>query len=229
MRPEEEYVLSTLVDQFGGEYIDGEDPPDGYIINGEMRISVEVSMLVEKLTDENGKPYPRLKDDEPAKKLASKIELDIKDSIPDGKHVLLIISAPVTNIRKTQSSVSAAIKDMINIGNNKLEKLFFGNNISITILSEWPTGESKVGVAISNKYSSSNIVENVKKMLTERIETKNKKRVVRPTTTEYWLALYNDYWVANAETYQLAYQSDSIEHGFDKVLIVDGNRQVFVL
>ncbi|MDH3354349.1 MAG: hypothetical protein OEL79_03940 [Chromatiales bacterium] len=229
MRPSEEYVLSTLVDQFGGRYIEGEDPPDGYILNGDKRIAVEVSTLVENIQGENGKQYSRMNDDAPAQNLAKKIESDIENNIPEGMHVFLTICAPIKKIKKTQTLVGNEIITMIQTGVFKLEREFFGNDISINIFTGWGDYTPKVGLAISNRYSSDNLGKNTKIMLSERIEIKNKKRNVQPNNSEYWLALFNDYWIANEESYQLAYKNLNIEHNFDKILIVNGNRQAYVL
>lgn len=43
---------------------------------------------------------------------------------------------------------------------------------------------------------------------------------------EYWLALYNDYWIADGESYSEAYQQIDVEHEFDKVLVINGYGEV---
>ncbi len=229
MRPSEEYVLNTLITEFGGQYTEGEDPPDGYITIGDKRIAVEVSMLVEQLQNENGESYSRMKDDAPAHNLASNIELDINAKIPHDMHVFLVIGAPIKQIRKTQAKVAETISHMIQNNIFKLDQKFLDNDISISIFTGWGSYTPKIGYAISNRYSSANIGENTEMMLRERIQTKNKKRNVKPDIDEYWLALFNDYWVADEESYQIAYRNLDIEHNFDKIIIINGHRQANVL
>jgi len=229
MRPNERYVLRALIKEFGGQCIEGEDPPDAYILNGNKRIAVEVSALVEQLQDENGKLYSRLNDDAPAKNLAEKIESDIGENIPYGTHIFLVLKTPIRQIRKTQALIGDEIIKMIKTGDLQKENKFLDNDISISVFTGWGDYTPKIGCAISTRYSSSNIYENTKRMLGERIETKNKKRNIKPDNTEYWLALFNHYWIADEESYQLAYRSLGVEHDFDKILIVNGYQQVYVL
>jgi len=170
-----------------------------------------------------------MKDDAPANNLANNIELDIKAMIPHDMHVFLVIGTPVKQIRKTQAKVAAAITHMIQNNIFELDRKFLDNDISISIFTGWGSYTPKIGYAISNRYSSANIGKNTENMLRERIQTKNKKRNVKPDTDEYWLALFNDYWVADEESYQLAYRNLDIEHNFDKIIIINGHRQANVL
>ena len=103
MSPNEECVLGILATRFGGEFKESKrDPPDGYIITpAGKKLAVEVSRLVEETIGEDGAPYPRLKDDVPVEQLANEIEVSIGNSIPDGVHVLLTMSAPINNFQKT--------------------------------------------------------------------------------------------------------------------------------
>jgi len=66
-------------------------------------------------------------------------------------------------------------------------------------------------------------------LLKDRITTKAKKCERKLGMDEYWLALFNHYWVADEESYHLAYGSINIEHDFDKIFIVDGNQELFLL
>jgi hypothetical protein len=44
-----------------------------------------------------------------------------------------------------------------------------------------------------------------------------------------WLALLRDYWLAEPDTYQMAMENIKIEHPFDKVCLVLGDRRVLTL
>jgi len=58
---------------------------------------------------------------------------------------------------------------------------------------------------IANRYSNANPLNNAIRLLNVRITSKSKKYKAKSYKGEYWLALYNDYWVADIETYKRAF------------------------
>ena len=79
-----------------------------------------------------------------------------------------------------------------------------------------------------NQNSSPHILANVLYILRDRIIDKVRKCqniVHRPL----WLALFNDYWLAEPDTYELAVNELSIAHPFDKICLVLGNKEVHTL
>ena len=99
------------------------------------------------------------------------------------------------------------------------------NLISISIYPiARPSGKKVVG-AISNRYSDANIGKNTAYLLNDRISSKAKKCSTLSDISEYWLALYNHYWVADYQSYKSSYDRLKINHPFNKVLIVDGYGQ----
>ncbi|MES9912828.1 MAG: hypothetical protein ABW126_10585 [Candidatus Sedimenticola sp. 4PFRAG1] len=60
MSPNEEYVLEVLKNEYGGHYIEGEDPPDAYLFLDGNRIAVEVTRLVEQVRNDSGEVVSRM-------------------------------------------------------------------------------------------------------------------------------------------------------------------------
>ena len=222
MTPNEIYVLETLAASVRGTVTEGENPPDGYITVDRKRIAIEVSRLVEHVSSENGETQSRLSTDVPAQTMAGEIEAEIAESIPEGTHIFLIIGSPVNNIRKTRQELQRAIVKMIESDENTKDIELCRNNVSINIYRGWPANESKISSAIANRYSSSNITQNVEAILADRIATKTLRQNRQSKPDEYWLALFNDYWIADAESYRVAYDKLQIPHDFDQIVIVDG-------
>ena len=95
------------------------------------------------------------------------------------------------------------------------------------ILGDKPSGKKVVGV-VPNQNSSPDILANVLYILSERISDKVMKCqdiVHRPL----WLALFNDYWLAELDTYELAMKKLSVTHPFDKICLVQGSKEVHTL
>jgi len=113
MTPNEEYVLEALQKKFGGTIMDGEDPPDAYLCIEEKRIAVEVTRLIEQVTDDNGAKISRLAHDGPAIDFLDDVDREMQNTVPDGKYVFIVIGAPIKNIRLTRKKIIAEISEKI--------------------------------------------------------------------------------------------------------------------
>ncbi len=222
MSPNEMYVLDTLATSICGTVTEGENPPDGYITVDRKLIAVEVSRLVEHVSIGNGQTQSRLSTDAPSQLIAGEIEAEIAGRIPEGTRVFLTIGSPLNNVRKTRRELQQAIVDMIESDEKSKDVEFSENRISINIHRGWPARETKISSRIATRYSSSNISQNVEAILTDRIKTKSLRQNRQSKPDEYWLALFNDYWVADAKSYRSAYNKLQIPHNFDRIVIVDG-------
>lgn len=113
----------------------------------------------------------------------------------------------------------APVREVFKTNGNKAEiQSFLGNR---------PSGKKVIGV-VPNQNSSPNILGNVLYILSERINDKvNKCKNI--THRPLWLALYNDYWLAEPDTYELAMKKLSIKHQFDKICLVLESKEVHTL
>ena len=229
MRPNEEFVLNALVSKIGGTFTDGEDPPDAYLKFESKCVAVEVTALVQQLVDEDGSKRSRIKDDAPAANLANILNEEIGNQIPNGKYIFLVLPAPINNIRKTKKKLTELILNMIreNLDSNEID--IFANKISINVYNRPGKSQKKIAAAITNRFSSANISLNAQLLLVDRISTKNEKVKLNDKIKEYWLALYNDYWIADMQTYKNAYLTMKIKHSFSRIYIINGGGEVFQL
>jgi len=217
LRPDEEYVLKVLAKEFGGEYEPGEDPPDGYLMLPNRRVAVEVSRLIENVTNQASETYPRLKDDASSEKMVSELDAYFSGKFPEGLSVFLMLNVPLKNIRKTKQHLIGELEKFAHSSGEDYETTICGNHISISRLK---SQKCSVGAGYANRFSSSNITENVSSILENRISAKNRKMRQGCAADEYWLALLNHYWVARADSYRVAYQSLELRHEFDKVFVI---------
>ena len=63
----------------------------------------------------------------------------------------------------------------------------------------------------------------------ERIATKTKKCSAFASKGPVWLALRNDYFLADVETYRQAFAQIQHPHVFEKILLISGNGSVATL
>ncbi|ALO34955.1 hypothetical protein CMT41_09680 [Colwellia sp. MT41] len=228
MKPDEEYVLATLASKFGGKYIDGEDPPDGYLLLNNRRIAVEVTKLVEHI-NENGKRRSRLADDVPISNIVAQLNEEIGKLIPKNRWIHLVIPSPIKRINDFKKELTGIIINMIAIKKYDAVIDILGYVVSINLYKCQHPPKIKVVPAIATKFASTNIQENILFLLENRINIKNKKCNANGDIDEYWLALFNTYCMADIDSYRAAYDSLKLEHNFSKIYLIDGYRHVYKL
>lgn len=229
LREDEKFVIEALCASYGGTWRIGEDPPDTYMSLAENEIAVEISILTQHVVSKSGKPVPSLSQDTGVLRLCYEINEELKNDIPSGVYFLLTISSPLNKIRQTKAELTNEIRKFAqkkapNVHAIEINK----NRMKIRlILGERPSGKKVIGV-VPNKNSSPDILANVLYILSERINDKAMKCqdiMHRPL----WLALFNDYWLAELDTYDLAMKKLSVTHPFDRICLVQGSKEVFTL
>jgi len=230
MREDEIFVLKSIARQYSATWRPGENPPDGYITYGARDVAVEVSTLTQYITDNQG-TRPRNSDDISALRLADELDLALGSSMPDDRRVILILNSPIVAFRKTKIDLEEKILAFVskNADSHRSEEKLSvrGNDLEIILTtSEVRNGKSVIGF-VKNRASSSDIMSNAIYMLETRIEDKARK--CSSLAEPVWLALRNDYWLADVGTYRDALNHISISHRFEKILLVSNNGSVDVL
>lgn len=231
LRKDEKFVIESLCTTYGGSWRIGEDPPDVYLSlsEPENEVAVEISILTQHVVDKFGRTVPRLSQDTGVLRLCDELNEELQNDIPFDVYVVLIISSPLNKIRQTKIALINEIKSIVQkkaphkqpseINQNKIEiKLIHGNR---------PSGKKIVGI-VPNQNSNPDILANILYMLSERINNK----VIKCTNIVHrplWLALFNDYWLAELNMFQLSMQKLSITHPFDKIFLILDNKEVHIL
>ncbi len=230
MRTEEEFVLGSVAKLYSGEWKPGENPPDGDLTVAGRTIAVEVSTLTQHITDDKG-TRPRLSDDTAAIRLANELDAELRGGIPINKLVILVLRAPINEYRKTKVLLRNEINSLLSVtqASNRAERKVSirGNEVEI-YLDEAEGGETKkIVAAVMNRSSSPDILKNVLYMLEDRISVKARK--CANVRGPIWLALQNDYFLTDVDTYRYGLQFISVEHPFEKILLVSGDASVATL
>jgi hypothetical protein len=110
-----------------------------------------------------------------------------------------------------------------------VEEDVLGNRIDINLSSCSGPENRKVCAAVINRKSDPHITSNARMILEERIATKTKKCDSLAFKGPVWLALFNDYFLADDETYKQAVGQMSRSHIFDKIYLISENGSVATL
>jgi hypothetical protein len=232
IRPDEQFCIEAVVASVGGQWSEGEDPPDAYLNMGNKRIALEISILTQYVMDQNAGCKPRLSEDTTAIRLCNELNHDLKNDIPKNRTVLLILSAPINSARKLKPKLSAEIMALVGSAASydvTVTREIMGNKITIhLILDGRPSGKKIVGV-VQNEKSSADILANATSILADRIDVKTQKCKSLQSGDPLWLVLFNDYWLADIDTYRQAMSKLSFDHPFEKILIISGDKSVEIL
>ena len=168
MRADEKFVLNSVSRFYGGDWDAGEDPPDAYLTVTGRRIAVEVSTLTQRVTDDTG-TRSRISDDAGAIRLANELDLEVGSSVPTGKRVMLVLSSPIADRRKTKPTLAAEIRSLLSADATKRNVTIRGNDVEISVY-DWDGLDGKKIVAlVKSRSSSPDILKNATSILEDRI------------------------------------------------------------
>ncbi len=97
--------------------------------------------------------------------------------------------------------------------------------MSVSVIPERPTGKKVTGFVV-NKNSCADVLLNARLVLKDRIRTKSALCQPFARTGAVWLAVLNDYWLADADTYLAALHQLELSHCFERMFLVSDNGSV---
>jgi ASC-1-like (ASCH) protein len=225
LKPDEEFVKNCLLKHFGARATawEGEDPPDIYIKVKGKTIAVEITRLSPVSFDQDGVPQNRNTQDCFGINLCNELDSKLKNDVPPEVDILLILYIPVENARKYKKELHACLKETLAKGIKSGDRLEFnlsGAKVNIAVIPNRDDSLKKIVGGIVNNNSSPHIQSNAAVILADRILDKIEKCKNIQHQVPLWLALYNDYWLADYETYSQAINNISIQHYFEKIFVV---------
>jgi hypothetical protein len=203
LRDDEEFVIKSVAAAFSGTWRLGENPPDAYLVLGTSSIAVEISTLMQHVSDERGR-RSRITDDLATDLLVKCLNEDLKELVPDGHTIGLILISPINQLRKTRPKLGQILREYIadlSMLRNDQKIRVNDNDITVFLNKHGEPHYDKVCAVFPHRSSDPNILENALVILEERITTKANKCRHLQKHQPLWLALLNDYWLAQAGTY----------------------------
>ena len=225
MRSDEAFVCEALVRLFGGPEIaspsDGEDPPDFYLTFNNRRIAVEVTQLTPIAIGFDGSIGNRLSQDLPGLRIIEYLETTVGTYIPEQFSLLVGIEAPIARPTRVREELHGLIEQLIPTLTPETEFEVVAAE-SKTTISVMPRGKARRKIIgyVANEHSSPNILMNAEFIIEDRIRSKLVTCSSIAETTPIWLAMLNNYWLADGDTYQLALRNTRIRHCFERMFAI---------
>lgn len=232
MRRDEAFVARALIDYLGGPSVasisDGADPPDLLVKFGTSSVGVEVTRLAQFTFELDGTFGNRATQDFFGLNLIEELNARVGPTLPTNVSLIVSLWMPVSNaarFRKALIDWVSTIATAPEVGLES-ERVIEGSKVCITVISEHPIGDKIVGCVV-NKNSSADIGLNARLLLDDRIKTKSKTCSQLPKPI--WLAVLNDYWLADAESYVVACRQLTTPHCFERILLIMDSGKVHEL
>lgn len=225
LRGDEKFVMDALSKTFSGMWRCGEDPPDAYLMMNNREIAVEISTLMESRPDGRGGAVPWASDVMSPARLVDELKEELTDEIPDGRGVILVCKYPFLNKRAVKGPLKTRIRDLLSHPSaQRIRETFSGNEIEISISNSG--AKDVAGVIVRSSLPINDILTTAWCILEERIAAK--AETCRPLKFDHsiWLALRNGYPLADVERYLRAMRMFSVDHPFEKILLVSRDGSV---
>lgn len=229
LRGDEKFVMDSVARWCSGTWRCGEDPPDAYLTVNKREIAVEISTLMESRNDGRGGTVSQQSDFMPAKQLAEELDKDLQEEIPYGRTVLLVLKWPFSNKRAVKEPLKAAIRQLLPSESTERKLNIDGNEITIAISSDCDSPGCVDFIIINSALPRNDVLTTAWCILEERIAAKAHKCSSLQSKGPLWLALLNRYPLADIEKYQRAMNMFSVDHTFEKILLVSHDGSVNVL
>lgn len=227
LRKDEEFVIRAIADYVSGSWVPGDDPPDAYLKINDEEIAVEISTLTQHIGNDDGTSRPRLSDDLAAIKIINELNSKLKSMLNKKRSVHIYLKSPLSSMNKFKAGLLKAVKELLintDLSEEKVKLNILGNEVRIAIFTD--NHDCKICGGVYNKNSNPDVLHNARYILEERIADKSLRCGSLGYRGQLWLALYNDYFIADSAAYRAVLADISIKHPFDRILIVHSDKTV---
>ena len=225
----ERAALEAVARHFSATREKGEAPPDAYLTIARKRIAVEVTTT--KIAGRGGLTKPRLRFDRVALRFVRRLQDALSASVPDGKTLLLTITAPIRVPAKTAAALEDNIRTYLarQSAKGEVNHTIHGNQIRVRLVKGGSRRTTKVVGFVHNPDSDPDVLFDITLSLIERIGAKARNGAPAKSAGERWLVLVGDDRFSYIEPYRHAYSQLSIPTAFTKILMVLADGQIETL
>jgi len=218
----ERAALEAVASHFSATWEKGEAPPDACLTIAGRRIAVEVTTTKQRIADRSGLTTPRLRFDRVALRFVRRLQEALSASVPDGRTLILTITAPIRVPAKTAAALEDNIRTRLarQSAQGEAKHTIHGNQIRVRLVKDGSGRTTKVIGFVHNPDSDPDVLFDITVSLIERIGAKARKSGLTGSAGERWLVLAGDDRFSQMETYRQVYAQLSIPTGFKKILMV---------
>ena len=113
LKKQERTAIEAVAKRFRATWEKGSDPPDAYLTVDGKRAAVDIATLKRHGRGEGNAAKPHLRFDKVATRLIKRLRASFDEIVPDGRTVLLTITAPIRLPSKTADSLEDKIRILL--------------------------------------------------------------------------------------------------------------------
>lgn len=217
MRKQKQAAIEAIARYFSATWEMGENPPDAYLMLARQRIALEVATIKPRFVSK-----PRLRFDRVALGFVRRLQAALSEAVPEGKTVIVTITAPIWQPSKTASALEDIIRNRLAprsaalVPPGKAKYRIHENQIRVRLVRGGSRRASKVIGFVHNPNSDPELLLDMTQSLIEGIGAKSGKGGPARSAEDRWLVLAGEDLPSSIETYRQVYSQLSISTHFKK-------------
>jgi hypothetical protein len=176
----------------------------------------------QRIAERGGLTKPRLRFDRVALGFVRRLQAALSASVPDGRTLILTITAPIRVPAKTAAALEDTVRTYLarQSGEGVAKHTIHGNQIRVRLVKGGSRQTTKVIGFVHNPDSDPDVLFDITLSLIERIGAKACKGAPGRSAGDRWLVLAGDDRLSSIEPYRHVYSQLSIPTDFKKVPMV---------
>ena len=218
-RKQEQAAMEAVARHVSGSWEKGEGPPDAFLTIVRKRIAVEIANLKQPIAGGGSVTEPRLRFDRVAQGLVRRLQAALDESVPEGKTVIVTVTAPIWQAGKTAAALEEMVRTSLASRSARaaVKDEIHGNQVRVRVVKGGSRGMSKVIGLVHNPDRDIEVLLDIMESLIAGISA---KAAPARFAGERWLVLASEERLSPIELYRLACSQLSLPAGFKKILMV---------
>ncbi len=211
-------AIDAVAAHFSAPWEIAENPPDAYLAIRGRRIALDVAIIARPSRSSRAAPG-RLREDRVAQRALRDLRSALHAHVPSGKSIILTLGAPIKVPKKLLAALTKLLPHYIHsaVEERDEKKTVFGNRVRFRVVNHDLRWEAKViGLVFSGDPAPGAIAESLR-MIHDAVLVASQRADV---TSDRWLILSSDGWIADIKTYRVIYSLLSLARSFKKIYMV---------
>jgi hypothetical protein len=223
-------AVEAVARRFSATWEEGSHSSDASLTVAGQRVAVDVAALKRRGPGPGNPASPRLRFDKSATRLMEGLQATLRETVPDGRTVVLTMTAPIRLRSKTAASLEEKIQTLLRRGSpGRDEKdVIHGNRVQIRLLRHGSERAPKMIGFVHNPDSDARLLLNMTQELLDLISARAGQRAPR-RAGDRWLVVTSARGISLLETYRHIYSLLGMATAFQKILMVFGDGRVGTL
>jgi hypothetical protein len=220
LRKPERVAIEAVAQHFSATWDNGEQPPDAYVKIGK-KIAVDITAIKRRMIKWDGQAKPRLRFDKVVIRLISRLQSGLHQVVPDGKTLIVTVTAPIRLPGKTADTLEDKILRSLTHRSARVElkDTIHGNQIRVRLVKSF-AGTSKMIGFVHNPDSDPEVLLGVTALLLRFIGADAGKRRPAGFPGDRWLVIVYEGEPFQVDIYRHVCSQISLPTGLNKILMV---------